>query len=82
MMYIYRFMSDHVGAEGKPALKFVGDNTGDNISIKNPNYCELTGIYWYWKNKKANYVVLCHYRRYFSKNNFVNCRMKLNTKTK
>jgi hypothetical protein len=44
------YLPIHVGAEGKPALKFVGDNTGDNISIKNSNYCELTGIYWYWKN--------------------------------
>ena len=65
------YLPIHVGAEGKPALKFVGDNTGDNISIKNSNYCELTGIYWYWKNKKANYVGLCHYRRYFSKNNLL-----------
>ena len=26
------------------------DNTGDNISDKNPFYCELTGHYWLWKN--------------------------------
>ena len=43
-----------------------GDNTGDNISEKNQSYCELTGIYWAWKNlKNVDYIGLCHYRRYF-----------------
>lgn len=28
----------------------IGDDTGDNISDKNREYCELTGIYWTWKN--------------------------------
>ena len=31
----------HVGREGKQDLGFVGDNTGDNISLKNPNFCEI-----------------------------------------
>ena len=48
-------------------LGIQGDNTGDNISSKNPNYCELTAHYWYWKNgNKTKYIGLCHYRRYFS----------------
>ncbi len=56
----------HVGCEGKQSIGFTGDNTGDNISIKNPNFCELTGIYWAWKNLSANYIGLSHYRRHFS----------------
>lgn len=43
----------------------IGDDTGDNISKKNPYYCELTAQYWAWKNLDCEYVGLCHYRRYF-----------------
>ena len=47
-------------------LGVTGDDTGDNISCKNPFYCELTGIYWAWKNlKNVDVIGLCHYRRYF-----------------
>ena len=56
----------HVGAEGKADLGYTKDNTGDNISAKNPNFCELTGMYWAWKNLSCEYIGLCHYRRYFA----------------
>lgn len=56
-----------VGSEGKPSLGYDRDNVGDNISDKNANYCELTGLYWAWKNMNADYLGLVHYRRYFSK---------------
>lgn len=61
------YMPLHVGAEGKEPLGYTLDNTGENISTKNPNYCELTGLYWAWKNLKTDYIGLCHYRRYFGK---------------
>ena len=56
----------HVGAEGKEKQEYVPDNKGENISAKNPYYCELTGLYWAWKNLKADYIGLVHYRRYFT----------------
>ncbi|WP_302227383.1 DUF4422 domain-containing protein [Veillonella magna] len=60
------YMPIHVGREGKTDIGFTGDNTGDNISTKNPYFCELTGLYWAWKNLNCEYIGLCHYRRYFS----------------
>lgn len=54
------------GSALHPHLKgIVGDDTGDNISNKNESYCELTCLYWAWKNLQEDYIGLCHYRRYF-----------------
>lgn len=44
----------------------MGDDSADNISIKNKYYSELTGIYWVWKNTKQDITGTCHYRRYFT----------------
>ena len=49
-------------------MGYVGDDTGDNISYKNPFYCELTGMYWLWKNYKCDIIGICHYRRFFLEN--------------
>lgn len=67
------YLPVHVGAEGKKdengntlELGYQKDNVGENISYLNPSFCELTGLYWAWKNLKEDYIGLVHYRRHFS----------------
>lgn len=58
-----------VGAALHEPLGYLRDDTGDNISVKNPNYNELSGLYWMWKNgPECDITGLCHYRRYFLDN--------------
>lgn len=63
------YISLHVGhalaKEKDIEFGYEGDDTGDNISFKNANYCELTGIYWLWKNIQCDAIGITHYRRYF-----------------
>lgn len=79
----------HVGAAlSKTTLDYcIRDDEGENISVKNPNWCELTALYWQWKNVDADYYGLFHYRRLLSftksggiednLNNFIQKKYKL-----
>ena len=61
------YMTLQVGASLSEAdFVYQKDNAGNNISKKNKTFCELTGLYWAWKNLNADYVGLVHYRRYFA----------------
>ena len=59
----YPFVPIQVGpAPDIPGIEY-RDDFNDSIAAKNPNFCELTAQYWIWKNVKAEYVGLMHYRR-------------------
>lgn len=69
--FVYKsdvFQPIQVGKElSNVNLGILCDNQGENISFKNRLYSEMTAVYWAWKNdQSAEYVGLCHYRRYFA----------------
>ncbi len=62
-MYLPVFVGSAVSKEDLPYQR---DDEGENISVMNKYYCELTGVYWAYKNlKDADFIGLNHYRRYF-----------------
>ena len=61
------YLPVQVGAAGKPLIAgYERDDSGDSISSDNRRYCELTGLYWAWRNLGADYIGLSHYRRQFA----------------
>lgn len=64
------YLPVQVGRAISPKLPYAGDDTGPNISAKNQSFCELTGLYWAWKNLDCEYIGLCHYRRHFGERAF------------
>ena len=60
------YMPVQVGALGKQSLGWQRDDAGEHISQKNATFCELTALYWLWKNVDADMYGLAHYRRYLA----------------
>lgn len=42
------------------------DDEGDNISLQNAYCSEMSATYWIWKNLRADYKGLFHYRRFLT----------------
>lgn len=65
----YKFPDDNcykpIQVGGTFDNNLLSDSSLENISEKNANYCELTALYWIWKNRNDEYIGLSHYRRYF-----------------
>ncbi|MBB2175828.1 DUF4422 domain-containing protein [Gluconacetobacter johannae] len=62
------FVPIQVGrADSRRAICEIGDDTGDNISTRNASFCELTALYWIWRNTSGQgHVGLFHYRRHLN----------------
>lgn len=63
----YRWLG--VGESGEKiaeAYRGITDRTGDSIADLNSVFCELTAMYWLWKNCDDDIKGLVHYRRYFT----------------
>ena len=69
----------HVGASlNNSRFGYETDSSGENISEKNPQFCELTGLFWAYKNIKAKFKGLVHYRRHFTlKNGFISRKNRI-----
>lgn len=71
------YLPVQAGASGRSDLGYLRDDNGDNISDKNFCYCELTALYYGWKNVQADILGLVHYRRHFAGK----CAFRCNNRT-
>lgn len=63
-VHVGRALHPEVAAEMGP--RFVGDDTGDSISVLNATHCELTALWWLWRNCGSDCKGLVHYRRHLA----------------
>ena len=53
-------------SEGEVPDGWQRDDAGENISDKSWGYCEMSALYWAWRNLPTDHLGLVHYRRHFS----------------
>lgn len=52
------------GAIADTVVADLRDDTGIHISGRNRMYCEMTAVYWIWKNTSHDWIGIEHYRRH------------------
>lgn len=63
-LYDYEIPIQAGAALAEKSIADVKDNTGINISAKNRMYCEMSAVYWIWKNTNHDWIGIEHYRRH------------------
>lgn len=63
-LYSYEIPIQAGAAIADKSIAVVKDNTGINISNKNRMYCEMSAVYWIWKNTNHDWIGIEHYRRH------------------
>ncbi len=63
-LFLYEKPIQAGAALTKKFVADVKDNIGVNISVKNRMYCEMSAVYWIWKNKSHDWIGIEHYRRH------------------
>lgn len=58
------YLPVQAGAVLHESIGIQRDDEGEHISHRNRDYCELTALYWAWKNLSTDALGLVHYRRY------------------
>lgn len=67
---VYNYVEAGAALHASPLPGMEHDCTGEQISSRNETFCELTVLYWAWKNWESEYIGLCHYRRFFAARRF------------